>query len=143
MDTITIIDPQNPRHIENRNGIRVDVEDLSKVSDGYHTIAELYDHRITLYIALCRIFQRREFTDKQKYGDSPDLAIWRSRKHSDGKPSYPGWFIMGIRKDEGSQISYHIPLDRWDETDFAETLDRAPEWDGHTSNDVLERLKHL
>ena len=25
----------------------------SKISDGYHTFGELYDHRITLYISLC------------------------------------------------------------------------------------------
>jgi hypothetical protein len=50
---------------------------------------------------------------------------------------------MGIGKEKGKQISYHLPLSRWDETYFAETLDKAPEWDGHTSADVLERLKTL
>lgn len=31
--------------------------DEMEVSDGYHTFDELYDHRITLYIALCRTFK--------------------------------------------------------------------------------------
>ena len=68
------------------------------------------------------------------------IRIIRSKVHY--SPT-DGWFIMGIGKEKGNQISYHLPLSRWDETDFAETLDQAPEWDGHTSQDVLERLKTL
>lgn len=40
-------------------------------------------------------------------------------------------------------ISYHLPLSKWDECAFANEFEKAPEWDGHTSNDVLERLKQL
>jgi hypothetical protein len=56
---------------------------------------------------------------------------------------YDDQFIMGIGKDRGEQITYHLPLSKWEETNFAETLNRAPEWDGHTSDNVLERLKNL
>ena len=31
----------------------------------------------------------------------------------------------------------------WGDTDFAEYLERAPEFDGHTAEDVLERIKYL
>ena len=51
--------------------------------------------------------------------------------------------MMGIDKKPGKQITYHLPIAYWDETEFAETLDLAPEWDGHTSDDVLERLRKL
>ena len=51
--------------------------------------------------------------------------------------------MVTLNKEKGKQITYHIPLDRWDECEFAETLDKAPEFDGHTSQDVLERLKDL
>lgn len=112
----------------------IDVQDLSKVSDGYHTIAELYDHRITLFIALCRLAAELFNTTNRP---------WRSRFHSDGNPAYEGWYIMGLGMRKGEQISYHIPLSRWEETNFVATLDKAPEWDGHTSADVLERLKAL
>lgn len=112
------------------------VDDLSKVSDGYHTIAELYDHRITLYIALCR------GAHKELRPPEWGTPVWRSKMHFDGT-SYAGWFILGIFTVKGNQISYHLPLDRWEETNFAETLEQAPEWDGHTSADVLERLKSL
>lgn len=56
---------------------------------------------------------------------------------------YYGWFILGINREKGKQISYHVPLKRWKETDFAQTLDKAPKFDGHTSQDVLNRLKTL
>lgn len=104
-------------------------------SDGYHTFKELYDHRITLFIALAR-FKRNEWVEAR------NSNVWRSKLHSDGT-TFDGWFILGIGKDKGEQITYHLPLNRWEETEFAETLDKAPEWDGHTSSDVLERLKKL
>lgn len=116
--------------------ITISVADLGKVSDGYHTIEELYDHRITLYIALCKQITNQPYNDL-KY------EIWRSKTHSDGKPAGDGWFIMGIGKLLGEQITYHLPLSRWDETNFAETLGKAPEWDEHSSAEVLERLKTL
>lgn len=127
MDKITIKEPYSS--VGGSHEMLIEVADLSQVSDGYHTIAELYDHRITLYIALCsHVIWTEEYRP------------WRSKTHHDGS-SWDGWFIMGIGKEKGEQISYHIPLSRWDETGFAETLDRAPEWDGHMSADVLERLK--
>ncbi len=103
--------------------------------DGYHTFGELYDHRITLYIALCH-----QIANGENYGD----WIWRSKYHSDGELAFGGsWFVLGIGKEKGKQITYHLPIERWSETDFAETLEKAPEFDGHTSDDVLARLKNL
>jgi hypothetical protein len=110
--------------------------DEVEISDGYHTFTQLYDHRITLYIALCK--QR----NARKNEFAPNGNVWRSKKHSDGT-SWDGWFILGICKLKGFQITYHLPIERWNETDFAETLEQAPEYDGHTPEDVLERLKTL
>jgi hypothetical protein len=110
--------------------------ETNKISDGYHTFGELYDHRIRLFIALCRII--RDNLQLQADG----LGVWRSQFHSDGS-NYDGWFIMGIYTGYGFQISYHLPMEEWKWTEFARTLDRAPEWDGHTPNDVLERLRSL
>lgn len=148
MDKITIRNPKNtllPHAPVAYNELSCEVDSLTDVSDGYHTIAELYDHRITLYIALCKqiddfaLFRKNICGNNIEFDDLP----WRSKVHGDGNPAYEGWFIMGIGKEEGKQISYHIPLSRWEETDFAETLEQAPSWDGHTSNDVLNRLKEL
>ena len=108
--------------------------------DGYHTFTELYEHRTTLFITLCEFFQ--EFRTPVIFLSITGQRnnVWRSKKNGDGS-EWEGWFILGIGKDKGKQITYHLPIDRWEETDFAETLDQAPEWDGHTSDDVLERLK--
>ena len=107
--------------------------DMGKISDGYHTFDELYEHRVTLWIALCR---------SNLYTRLHPLPVWRSLLHSDGTAS-DGWFILGMGLDQGHQMTYHLPESRWGETDFAETLDRAPEFDGHTSADVLERIKAI
>lgn len=113
------------------------IENDVEISDGYHTFDELYNHRITIYIALCRVLAKNnEGQDAQDIVDD----IWRSKRHSDGS-MFEGQFVLGISRGWGRQITYHIPLTRWDETYFAETLDHAPEYDGHTSEDVLSRIK--
>lgn len=118
------------------------MHDNAEVSDGYHTFSELYDHRITLFITLCRFVQDSDETATDYGGVLARKRVWRSKTHSDGT-SWDGWFVMGVGKEKGEQITYHLPLSRWGETNFAETLKHAPEYDGHTSNDVLERLKEL
>lgn len=72
----------------------------------------------------------------------PQYELWRSHRHSDGS-MFPGQFIVGIAKQPGQQISYHLPLERWYETNFIQEIDEAPEWDGHTPTDVLVRLQQL
>jgi hypothetical protein len=38
-------------------------------------------------------------------------------------------------------ITYHLPLDHfWSKLDDINELEYAPEWDGHTSDDVITRL---
>lgn len=101
------------------------------VSDGYHTMDELYEHRIALFIALC-----------QDLAGNNHPNIWKSKKHHDGS-EYEGWFIMGINDEKGEQITYHLPMSEWDNTHFAKIYDFAPEWDGHTSADVIKRIKNL
>lgn len=107
-------------------------------SDGYHTFKELYEHRITLFIALCKVYAETDFAEWGRR--CPD--VWRSKVNGDGSV-WEGWFILGINKKQGEQITYHLPIEKWNETEFAETLDKAPDWDKHTPNDVLERIKKL
>lgn len=102
--------------------------DANKISDGYHTFEELYEHRIALFIALCHI------------GGS-DLEAWKSKIHSDGTV-WPGWFIAGIGTKPGEQITYHLPDSKWDLLQAPE-VDSVPKYDGHTPADVLKRLAEL
>jgi len=102
--------------------------------DGYHTFEELYNHRITLYITLCSVLMTHSC-----------LTIWRSKRHSDGELCFGTGtqFVLGISEMKGRQITYHIPIERWEETAFALTYEKAPDWDGHSSDDVITRLKTL
>lgn len=104
--------------------------DPGDLSDGHHTFSDLYAHRAALFAALCRSY--------------PGLS-WRSRQHHEGgDPMFPGFFIAGVRiPSDGAgydQISYHHPLDVWDWFDGVTELDHAPEWDGHTPAQVIDRL---
>lgn len=104
----------------------------AQITDGYHTFEELYTHRIELYVALCKIIK-----------GNFSVPVWASTKHSDGS-SYDNWFILGIYKDKGRQITYHLPSNYWSEVcEFAEILEQAPEFDGHSSADVIDRIKKL
>lgn len=98
--------------------------ETGNVSDGYHTFDELYEHRCMLFCALMVAH--------------PDNSWW-SYKHSDGS-FYDGWIIAGINIPTIGPISYHLK-EKYSLIlpNFMEQ-DRAPEWDGHTSNDVIQRL---
>lgn len=98
--------------------------DAGEVSDSYHTLDELYAHRCALFLALMRSNQH---------------IAWRSRLHADGT-GFPGWWIGGVELSTGP-ITYHLPDADWHLADEALTLDRAPEFDGHTADDVVRRLR--
>lgn len=103
--------------------------DTNEISDGYHTFEELYEHRIRLFITICKLVQHNH-------------QVWRTRTHSDGT-RWDGWFLLGIGVESGEQITYHLPEKYWVECDFAVYRFSAPEYDGHTSEDVLKRLSSL
>lgn len=108
--------------------------ELVDYSDGYHSFDELYAHRAALWIKLAKMLHT--------YDDDYYL-VWRSYKHGDGT-SFDGWFILGVECiGTGEQMTYHLPNDKWDLCSFAKTKDVSPKWDGHTSNDVLNRILAL
>lgn len=108
--------------------------EMGDISDGYHTFNELYDHRITLFIVLCNLMV---ICNRSDLYEMP----WKSKKHSDGT-MFDGWFIAGIGTKNGEQITYHLPIAKWNDLKV-KTLPKAPEWDGHTLNDVLDRLMEV
>lgn len=95
-------------------------------SDGYHTFNELYDHRAKLFSVIVRNY--------------PELC-WKSKKHHDGT-MYGGMFIVGINTAEG-QASYHYDIDPYWPIFDCQELDRAPEWDGHTPQQAIDRIANL
>lgn len=93
------------------------------VKDNYHTMDELYDHRTVLFAVICSQNKNR---------------AWKSKRHHDN--SYEeGWFIAGLETPYG-QITYHQKMEYWDLFDVT-ICHHAPFYDGHTSDDVLDRLK--
>lgn len=105
-----------------KDTLEIEVKNIGEISDGYHTFNELYSHRIMLFLKLVNTL--------------PDIS-WKSNKHADGE-EYKDWFIAGMETPEG-MITYHLPRKYWGKCQVKE-LENAPEWDGHTSNDVLHRL---
>lgn len=98
--------------------------DVGEISDGYHSFNELYAHRCALFSALML---------------SHPSGSWKSKYHSDGT-SYDDWFIAGMELPTGS-ITYHLPTAQfWDKLNEIPELEKAPNWDGHTPNDVLLRI---
>ena len=91
---------------------RVDGE----TSDGYHTFNELYEHRVLLWINLCL---------------TAPIQCYVVEEH------YAGLFLLGMATANG-QISYHCPNKY---LDLVKNIKREqPEFDGHTSKQVIERL---
>lgn len=103
-----------------------EAEDLGEVSDGYHTFNQLYEHRHALYLVIA---------NSGLIG-----SAWKSKKHYDGS-SYNGWFLLGIETSEGD-ISYHLPDALWENAKVTE-LERGKKWDGHNSQDVVNRLMRV
>jgi len=100
--------------------------EVGKVSDGYHTFDELYEHRCALFVALMKT--------------NPEIS-WRAGMHEDGS-SFEGWFVAGMTLPTGD-ITYHLPVRMWRLLDNIniKTSNKAPEWDGHTAKDVVDRLE--
>lgn len=97
-----------------------------ETSDGYHTFNELYDHRAKLFSVVVR--------------DHRELA-WKSMLHHDGT-MYDGMFIVGI-ETPGGQATYHYDVEPYWSLFDCKELDRAPEWDGHTPQQAIDRIAAL
>lgn len=112
-------------------------------SDGYHTFDELYEHRTGLLAALCNVI-----VSWLCYAGVPASHVmehvFKSRAHDDGS-MFEGMFIVGINCAEPGEpakwATWHCEGEWWDRIGVP-SLDRAPEFDGHTPADALERLLH-
>lgn len=101
--------------------------DTNNISDGSHTFGELYDHRAKLFSIVCN----QDFICEK---------AWKSKLHDD-ETMFENYFIVGIETPKG-QATYHYEMKYWDLFHVKE-LDKAPKWDGHTSNEAIERLLSL
>jgi hypothetical protein len=102
-------------------------------SDGFHTFAELYEHRSALF--LYALSQATEDND-----------AWYTTEHEDGS-MFDGYFLVGmdVRTDYDiwERVTYHLELKHMDTVEamaHVAKLKAAPPFDGHTSADVAARL---
>lgn len=124
------------------SSIEAEGGDSIQVFDGYHTMDEVYEHRIALFMALCKV-QDAFCTLGKATGIGVTHSVWKSMKHHpENGAMFVDCFIAGITMQNGEQITYHLPLEKWDAFNVPE-LEHAPKWDGHTPADVLERLAKL
>ena len=100
------------------------LDNKGDLSDGYHSYNELYKHRMILFSIICN--QNQE-------------VAWKSQLHHDGT-MFDGYFIVGINTPQG-QFTYHYQLEYWELFKVKE-LEKAPEYDGHTPDDI-DRLYSL
>lgn len=119
-----------------KNDIDIWCED---VSDGYHTMSELYQHRYALFCALVKVY------DNYKTPLGSVVTCYKSKLHNNGTMLDNSFIVtMCVNKLDTTveQISYHLPIEWWDKFNIME-LERMIPWDGHDSNDVIERLIRL
>ena len=97
-----------------------------ETSDGYHTFNELYHHRAVLFSVVVAANSSR---------------AWKSKSHHDGT-MYDGMFIVGVDTPQG-QATYHYDVEPYWDMFWCKELERAPEWDGHTPEQAIERIGSL
>jgi hypothetical protein len=131
-------------------------EERGSISDGYHTYDELYQFR-KVYNALLFNEWGKQTISSIKYvpinlsSGFKEIAqevnykfdVHKSWKHNDGELCFGGgWFIVVAILPEG-QISNHYKAEDWDLFKIPALEKAKYPFDGHTSQDTLERMLNL
>lgn len=108
----------------------VSEENMGTLSDGYHTFNELYEFR--------KMYNAAAFNAWAKDGL---YDVHKSKRHSDGIECFGGgWFIVMAILPTG-QVSNHYKMEDWDLFQCSEEEIVKVPYDGHTAEDVLNRLE--
>ena len=136
------------------------LERINELSDGYHTYDELYEFRKMYNAVLFNEWAINYYEVLKDYEDidikilhpeiqnflniiEPKYNVHKSWKHHDGELCFGGgWFIVSAMLPTGL-ISNHYQAEDWDLFKVPEVEKALYEFDGHTSQDVLHRLKNL
>jgi hypothetical protein len=128
------------------------------ISDGIHTFDELYEFRKLYNAALFNEWGKeskpiRLFSNNHSGGVTPYTAGYskakydahKSLKHEDGEYCFGSngtWFIVVAMLPSG-QISNHYRIEDWDLFQIPTAEKAKYKFDGHTSKDVLDRLRDV
>lgn len=108
------------------------IDKLNSLNDDFHTIQELYEFRL-LFNAL--LFN--------KWYEDDVFEVYKSKRHHDGELCFEGDFFIVIGLLPDGQISNHYPIEFWDFFKIP-SYDKVKDvFDGHSSKDVLYRLKQV
>lgn len=109
-------------------------EENEQLKDEHHTMQELYRFRLMYNALLFNEWNNRE-----------DIEVYKSKRHEDGSIPFDNenWFIVVAILPNGKQITNHYHIDYWDYFKIKEYPKVKDKFDGHTSEDVLDRLKEL
>lgn len=124
--------------------------EIGNISDGYHTFNELYEFRKVYNAALFNEWGKKivplvDKSDGKFVRNVPLVAydVHKSQRHHDGELCFGGgWFIVVAVLPTG-QISNHYKMEDWGLFNIPEVEKAKYEFDGHTSQDVINRLKDL
>jgi hypothetical protein len=135
------------------------VDDLGEskglISDGYHSFEQLYKFR-KIYNALlfnewaknpkCTVewfFNQRGLKEQRIISKEYQYDVHKSLRHNDGELCFGGgWFIVVAVLPSG-QISNHYKIEDWNLFQIPEVEKAKYEFDGHTSEDVINRMLTL
>jgi hypothetical protein len=113
-----------------------------QVSDGYHTMSELYEHRMALNAFLFKMMYLLDEQTRGKTLATHTPLVLKAKFHNDGT-MFPGGYFIVIAHTSAGDISYHYKLEHWDKFQIPEK-ERVPwAYDGHTPQDTIERLLKL
>lgn len=130
-------------------------QEKGSISDGYHTFNELYEFR-KVYNALLFNEWASQITRETAFskdamgrlmqivvGESNKYDVHKSLRHHNGELCFGGgWFVVVAILPSG-QITNHYEMKDWDLFQIPEVEKAKYEFDGHTSNDVVERMLNL
>lgn len=122
-----------------------------QLSDGYHSFKELYEFRKVYNAALFNEWSLgyMKYQEGLEQGWSYMFSVplkynvHKSWRHYDGELCFGGgWFIVVAVLPSG-QISNHYKAEDWDLFKIPETEKALFPFDGHSGQDVINRLKSL
>lgn len=128
-------------------------ENVGQLTDTYHSFDEYFNFRMIYNALLFNEWAKNydpklsgldhdgEFTNYAKV--RPHYNVHKSWNHHDGEPCFGGgWFIVSAKLPTGL-ISNHYEAKHWDLFKIPEVEKALFEYDGHTAQDVFDRLLNI
>lgn len=118
----------------------------NKLSDGYHSFEELYEFRLVLQALLFNEWANIGLTEQINPTKPNPYDVHKSWRHHDGEECFAGgkhkWFIVVAITPSG-QVTNHYKAKDWSKFKVPAVIKAKYEFDGHTPQDVLIRLKEM